>query len=356
MTQIPNPLHTLIPDLLHERPAGRETILFLMDGLGEAQLRRHSAAAPGLARRTTRRETRLAVYPSCTPSSVMSLLTARPPSDHGVVGCEYITAESIDMFNPLLADTEIAKERITKTESVFKTMHAENPSSRYLLPERYADSPFTKATGNGTEIRGYLDELDLLEYLQAPAAFIYVYYAELDSAGHAHGVGSPEWLDALTAADGLLDRVAASVRGRDVDLFVTSDHGMVNVPLDSPHRYDLRDDQELARGVRAMGGDARAQILYCEPREAKDVGLRWGRRFGPDAVLTPAEAVRSGWIAHPADEFVGRYGDLLVALPPGVVVFDSRLQERPTSNIGFHGARTPDEALVPVIRLVEAGR
>ena len=105
-----------------------------------------------------------------------------------------------------------------------------------------------------------------------------------------------------------------------------------------------------------MGGDARAQILYCDAAQSDDVKHRWSRRFGLDAVRTPTEAVNEGWIAAPPRDVAARYGDLLVALPRRAVVFDSRYQERPTSNVGFHGARTPDELLVPMIQLVRGGR
>ncbi|WP_273491775.1 alkaline phosphatase family protein [Gordonia otitidis] len=342
-------LHDLLGDIFSIVPR-RPVILFLVDGLGEEQLQRYAAAAPLLSDATQNRHTRVADYPSSTPASVMSILTASAPAHHGIVGCEYRVDHAHDLFNPLLCDPASTEKHDVGVDTFFLTLRRTGMTPTYVVPAGYVTSGFTEMSGDGATVRGYSTPSELEHALETPGLFTYAYYSELDKAGHVFGVGSPEWLRALTEVDGLVMRIKNRLAGRDVDLIITSDHGMINVDNGPSHRFDLCDDSELAEGVLQMGGDARAPFLYCEEGARDSVRRRWAARFGKESVVTPDDAVDQGWIPSPSPLAKKRYGDLLISLPANIVVFDSRAMERPTSNIGFHGARTLAERLVPVIR------
>ncbi|MFJ3474031.1 alkaline phosphatase family protein [Microbacterium maritypicum] len=355
MNPAPLLLRDLIPDLLREERAGALT-LFLVDGLGELQLQRHAEHAPVLAHQGTSREVRSVEYPSSTPASVVSLLTSSPSTRHGVIGCEYPVGVDGPLFNPLLSTAESYGQGTLDATTIFERLRAEGVECRYLVPQEYTGSGFTQMTSAGALVQGYASEVQLLDHLETAFGFTYVYVPHIDRAGHLSGVGSVEWLSALALVDALLGEVTALSKRQGRELYVTSDHGMVSVAVDSPSRHDLRDSPELAQGVRSMGGDPRAPLLYCEAGAAGDVRARWTARFGADAVCGADEAVKRGWVAGPIDAVRDRIGDLVVALPPDTVVFDSRLMERPTSNRGFHGGLTPEEVLVPVIHLTRGER
>ena len=112
-----------------------------------------------------------------------------------------------------------------------------------------------------------------------PRVLVYLYWGELDKVGHVHGCGSWEWGEELERVDGELARLVRGVR-RDVLVTVTADHGMVDVPHGD--RVDLADEPELRRGVRHLGGEARALHLYCEP------GAADGGRPRPGGPVRPA--------------------------------------------------------------------
>lgn len=355
MTETPLLLRDLIPDLLREARAGALT-LFLIDGLGELQLQRYAKHAPVLTHQGNSRQVRSVEYPSSTPASVVSLLTSSPSSRHGVIGCEYPVEVDGPLFNPLLSTVETSGQGTLDATTIFERLAAEGVECRYLLPQEYMRSGFTQMTSAGALIQGYASEDELLDHLETAAGFTYVYAPHVDRAGHRSGVGSVEWLSALAQIDAVLGEARTLSMSQGRELYVTSDHGMVSVALDSRSRSDLRDSPELAHGVRSMGGDPRAPLLYCEAGAAGAVRVRWTSRFGVDAVCGADEAVERGWVSGPIDAVRDRFGDLIVALPPDTVVFDSRLMERPTSNLGFHGGLTPEEVLVPVIHLTREER
>ncbi len=57
--------------------------------------------------------------------------------------------------------------------------------------------------------------------------FGYVHYSDVDHAGHAHGVGSPEYAEAIRQWDRRLTDVVA--RAGDAQILILTDHGLGNV-------------------------------------------------------------------------------------------------------------------------------
>ena len=74
--------------------------------------------------------------------------------------------------------------------------------------------------------------------LKATPSFVYLYVNDLDSAGHSDGVGSDKWLAALTGIDSLLSAILMKLPRREHVIWLTSDHGMINVrrEVNSWHR------------------------------------------------------------------------------------------------------------------------
>ena len=183
---------------------------------------------------------------------------------------------------------------------------------------------------------------------------VYLYWGEVDKVGHVHGCDSWQWGQELEQVDAELARLTRSVPG-DVLVTVTADHGMVDVPHGD--RVDLADEPELRRGVRHLGGEARALHLYCEPGEAGAVLTRWQGRLGPLAEVLPrAQALERGWFGPVAPHVLPRIGDLLVVALGRVAVVDSATARPELLRlVGQHGARTPQETLVPVLAVTGLG-
>jgi hypothetical protein len=180
---------------------------------------------------------------------------------------------------------------------------------------------------------------------------VYLYWGEVDKVGHVHGWESFEWGEELERVDGQLARLVRSCR-RDVLVTVTADHGMVDVP--HADRVDLVDEPELRAGLKHVGGEARALHLYCEPRAVDAVAGAWSARLARDVeIVRRGDAIERGWFGTVEPHVLPRIGDLLAVAVGRIAIVDSS-SARPEllRLIGQHGARTPQESLVPVLAVL----
>jgi hypothetical protein len=183
-------------------------------------------------------------------------------------------------------------------------------------------------------------------------SFVYLYYRDLDFIGHTSGVGSSRWREELSYVDGLVQRLAEQMPS-DATLFVTADHGMVDVPQD--RRIDMDQDWELRAGVAMLGGEARARHVYSTPGAARDVLAIWEERLDGIAVVRGrAQAVAEGWFGPPDEvdaAMAARVGDVIVAMRGNWAVIASERETVDSRQVGMHGSLTAAEQLVPLLEI-----
>ena len=97
--------------------------------------------------------------------------------------------------------------------------------------------------------------------------------------GHRHGVDSDAWRGQLMMVDRLAQRLAEQLPPRSV-LYVTADHGMIDIPFDEESRVDFDEDWELRAGVAVLGGEGRARHVYAVPGAEGDVLAVWSEVLG----------------------------------------------------------------------------
>jgi hypothetical protein len=117
------------------------------------------------------------------------------------------------------------------------------------------------------------------------------------------------------------------------------------------------DEPELRHGLRHLGGEARALHLYCEPGASTAVAAAWCERLQPAMQIVPRdEAIDDGWFGPVAPHVVPRIGDLLAVAVGRIAVVDSDTARPELLRlIGQHGARTPEESLVPILSVQGGG-
>jgi hypothetical protein len=343
-------------DTLGLGPAERICLL-LIDGLGEEQLREHAGAAPFLSGLPGRVLT--AGFPSTTVTSLTTLGTGLTPGDHGMLGVVLAVPGEGRMLNCLRWTTSgppVDPESWQPARTVYERAGAAGVRPVYVAPAEFDGTGLTRAVYRGVRYAAS-DTVDdrvaaARQALEAAGpAFVTVYYGEVDAQGHRTGVGGPEWLAELAAADRLAERLAAALPPGSV-LYVIADHGMVNVT----DRVDVDATPELGAGVAALGGDSRARYVYAEPGAAPDVLAAWREVLAGRAwVCSREEAVAAGWfgpVVRPS--WLGRVGDV-VAVPYGeCAVVASRADPRGAAMVGMHGSLTAAELRVPL--LVAAAR
>ena len=178
--------------------------------------------------------------------------------------------------------------------------------------------------------------------LRRGAECVYLYWGEIDHAGHAAGWTSGEWVAELESFDSAVASLARSVP-RGTLIVITADHGMVDVGT----RIDLADSPRLREGADLVAGEDRAVQVYT--REPEALAARWREELGESAlVLTADEAVATGVFGPVGDFARSVMGDVVSFQRGDCAVFDSRGRTSPPMR-GVHGSLTSVEMLVPLI-------
>ncbi|MGI6878271.1 alkaline phosphatase family protein [Microbacterium sp. gxy059] len=339
-------------------PEVRSAILFVVDGLGAIALRAHRAHARFLGQAMAKKDVARSVFPSTTAAALTTLLTGADPGAHGLVGYRVLDPDRDVLANQLNGYERdgLDAEAWQLAPTIFERAAEMGATPYAVSAKRYEATGFTRAVLRGADVVGEDDpaarvRLACAIAAQSPGAFVYCYLPELDQAGHPHGVDSDAWRAALEQIDQALSAVRTLPGG--VGAIATSDHGMVDVPR---HRHVLlqEGDPRLA-GVRHLGGEPRLLHVYAEEGvDAAALADVWRASSGAAAdVVTRDEAIEAGLFGARVDPRVRvRIGDVLVAARGLWAFYDDRLRDKaPQRMIGQHGSVTPEETIVPFVRI-----
>ncbi|MDQ1015732.1 alkaline phosphatase family protein [Streptomyces afghaniensis] len=342
-------------------PADRNCV-FLIDGLGWEQLRAHPEDAPFMTSllATSRGGTGrplTAGYPATTATSLASVGTGLPPGVHGLPGYTVRNPDTGELMNQLRWQPWAPPGLWQPYPTVFQLAHEAGVHAAQVSSPTFENTPLTTVALSGGTFLGRLtgeDRMDLAaEQLAAgDRSLVYTYFAEVDGAGHRFGVDSDTWRGQLMYADRLVQRLAEQLPPRSA-LYVTADHGMIDVPFDEEHRIDFDEDWELSAGVALLGGEGRARHVYAVPGAAGDVLTCWREVLGEQFwVASRDEAIAAGWFGPKIDERVyGRIGDVVAAARDDVLLIASEREPKESAMVGNHGSMTPAEQLVPLLEV-----
>lgn len=370
-------LADLMPSLLaaldvpgYANPLGveplRRACLLVADGLGWELLLANRRFAPVMATAAARGGPVTTGFPSTTVTSLASIGTGLPPGGHGLVGYTIALPGMERAFNCLrwspyglggakdLRD-RFVPERAQPEPTAFEVAAADGIEVTLVGAGEYAASGFTRAALRGgdywrTHSLGDQAAGALRGLGKGRRSLVYLYHPDLDRTGHVRGAAAEAWRLELAHIDRLVGHIAERLPG-DAALFVTGDHGMVD--LRAEQRIDLADRSELAAGVRLLAGEARARHVHTHKGADDDVLATWRGLLGHAMWVLPGEeAIAAGWFGpNVSDDARARIGDVVAAAhgPIGIV----QREVDPTQAIltGHHGSLTPAEQLVPFLEL-----
>jgi hypothetical protein len=228
-----------------------------------------------------------------------------------------------------------------------------------LTPQHIARSDFNLAHTGPAQVLGHHGLRSLIRQTarllrrNREPKYVYVYWPELDSIGHHHGMESQAAADHLalleTALEDLLDRIA----GTDTRVLVCADHGQVDRgPGDL---IDLGDHPVLSDYLALpLCGEGRASYAYVRSGCEGPFLDYCAGPLGGLVDLYPSRLLREwGYFgtgpAHP--RFAERVGDYCL-LPTGNRIIRQWLPfEERHHLIGQHGGLTESEMLVPLCLL-----
>lgn len=328
----------------------------LVDGLGWHLLPELARSVPLLASvlaGDTGRLTELTcTFPSTTPSSLVSLGTGAQPGAHGILGFTLNVPGTDRILTHIFWRDDPPYAEWQPLPTWFERLQRAGVAARAVLPAAFMGSGLTDAAYRGADFRPSNPTDDyaqhVIDELAAAPGLVYGYAADLDTAAHLFGIGSPQWHEAATRVDALLTRLVDTLRP-GAALLVTADHGGLNVPPEA--RVDLDTDPRLGDGVRLVAGEARVRYLHTAPGAAADVQDTWREVLdGRALVYSREQAVASGMFGPVDPRFAARIGDVVVVCGGDAAVLATAHEPPEMARlIGFHGGATDAEMAIPLI-------
>lgn len=335
-------------------PSGRE-LLFLIDGFGADVLTTYATVAPTLAALMSHATVQTS-FPSTTATSLATLMTGEMPGTHGMLGYTVQVPRSGGrILNTLKWDERVDPVIWQPIPTLFERGMAAGITTTHVAAKRYENSGFTRAVFRGAHYKGANITNDLLketiDALKVSPSFVYLYVNDLDSAGHSDGVGSDKWVAALTSIDQLVAMLIEQVP-RGTRIWVTADHGMINVG----EKVVLGQDNNLLTDIAVIAGEPRARHLYLgqtadSEQAVSEVIARWSEFFGQKVTLhSRATAIASGLFgAEVSPAAAERAGDVIAIAQDGLVLLDPMRADKEAQMVGHHGGDSAVESSVPLL-------
>jgi hypothetical protein len=338
-------------NVLGFRPTDRACLL-VIDGLGWELLTGSLDAAPFLAALTASGRCLTAGFPATTVTSLSSLGTGRPPGRHGLLGYQVRVPGTDRLLNGLRWDKAVDPVAWQPGSTIFERAAAAGLGAVRVAQGSFQHSGLSAAAMRGADYRaantpGALVARAAAAMTELSRGFVMVYTGDLDSTGHACGCTSPAWRYQLGHADKLAEQLAGALPP-GTELYITADHGMVDVP--PAMRIDADSASALRTAVAVLGGEPRARHVYGQPGAATDVLAAWKETLGPTAwTVSREQAIDEGWFGPMDAHLAARVGDVVSAARDNWAVVATATEPRESALIGMHGSLTSCEQLIPLL-------
>ena len=349
-------------------PPASAVVLVLVDGLGLMNLADSLGHAPFLRGHFEHVVRMTTVFPSTTASALASLATGELPGTHGVLGYRIMNPDTGNVINQLSGLTDVADLTTwLGVPTLHELAHSAGKSSSVVGLPRFEKSPLTRVVHSGAKYVGESAISDRVQRACDEVAkgvdFVMLYIPELDQIAHAQGVSSMAWLAALEEVDGALRSLCSSL-ARDVEVYLTADHGVLDVS--STRHFNVAAPDSGIEGNPVVGGEPRGLQIFAHegtPRHSiADAALSgnaaeaWASHLRDVAwVLTPEDLVAAGTWGRMSTHVRLRAGELIVIPKHNDALYDARTPRAEARGmVGQHGGMSEREMLIPWLRLTES--
>jgi hypothetical protein len=308
------------------------------------------------------------VFPSTTASALASLATGELPGTHGVLGYRIMNPDTGNVINQLSGLTDVADLGAwLGVPTLHDRAHSAGKNSSIVGLPRFEKSPLTRVVHSGAKYVGESAISDRVQRACDEVAkgvdFVMLYVPELDQIAHAQGVTSTAWLAALEEVDGAIRSLCTSLP-RGVEVYLTADHGVLDVP--SARHVDVAAPDSGIEGKPVVGGEPRGLQIFAHEGRARqsisdaalpeDASEAWASHLRDVAwVLTPEDLVAAGIWGRMSAEVRMRAGELIVIPKLDDALYDARTPRAEARGmVGQHGGISEREMLIPWLRLTES--
>ncbi len=333
----------------------RRTCLLLIDGMGSRLLESYKSQFPIFA--SVKSVSELGShFPSTTVTNLTSLGTGELPGVHGMLGYTVRIPNSGNpgrLLNALKWDERVDPLFWQKIPTLFERGMEHGITVTNIAEKRYEGSAFTQAALRGATYvganRGEEMVIAAAEALAEPYSFTYLYINALDHAGHNDGIGSEKWILALSQVAEIISALVARLP-KNTDLYVTADHGMVNVG----EKIILGMDNPLMENITLVGGEPRARHMYVTEGSSVDSIALWREYLGDRATIYSRAELVTGhsFGAVVSQDSLERMGDFMAIANEEVILIDPSRVAQESSMVGHHGGMTEMETSIPLLKFL----
>ncbi|MDO5721236.1 MAG: alkaline phosphatase family protein [Actinomycetaceae bacterium] len=327
----------------------RRAVVVMVDGMGAEAVSVYRAYLPFLRSHENEFVSAKTIIPSTTASAITAFTTGGLPAATRMVGWAVADGDkTTDLLS--FSNASVSPEDRQQVPTLFQRARSLGVSSAVVNARKFAASGLTRAALRGAQ---YVGADSLVERVNRAVNtsvggvdLVYLYWHGLDHAGHGHGPGSQEWLNALEEVDAGL-KLLCSQLPADTAVILTADHGMVSSLPDT--RIDIASQPHLTTGVKLLAGEGRCIHLHTQTPDDQEVLDRWCESLADRAWMVPRTDLTQVWGPGPGNEDVGA---ALVFLNDHWTVGDSRTQRTTTLALpGVHGSLTESERSIVAARL-----
>ncbi|AOZ50996.1 alkaline phosphatase family protein [Chromobacterium vaccinii] len=337
----------------------RHVCLILIDGLGDAQLRR---LGPNSRLRALQRATISSVFPPTTAAAVATALTGRSPAEHGLIGWHQLHGEEIIAPLPLYArhPADAGGQESRRAATLYRARPLFDRLARrafLYLPDFIAYSPCSRHHAGGAERVAYRGGMAdgfarLARRLADPQpAFHYLYLPQLDTLMHEQGPDSDAARVLLAEIDAAFAALLGEAERCGAAIVAIADHGFVAAP--DAQWLDVDADLELyGLLARPLSGETRLAYCHLKPGCAARFIELARERLGHACWVVESRELRTSGVfgpgsAHP--DLARRCGDVALIAKPGWNLRDTLPGEETLRLAGVHAGVHPDEQAIPLI-------
>jgi len=370
------PLRDLDPALLD---GARQVVVILADGLGLGQLEwlTSSGATPFLAQildRARRRDRAqlleaTSVFPSTTAAAITTIHTGRTPQEHGNLAY-FLWIEEFGQVTQMLRwgaatsrrgsyfdDPALDPVRFRLVPSIHARLRDRGARSYVIEPEAFRHEAMTRMHAAEAEYLGYVLPSTMAARIaqllderpwRGTRAYIYAYWAGVDTTGHLYGPRSAEHAAEAAILDRALERALSQSRDGSTLILLTADHG--HAEIDPAYLMDLEADAELRSLLREpLAGEPR--LVFFRTDRAADVRTHLDDRWpGVFTFFDRDQAIAEGLFGRgDASAARRRVGELCGMIRGERAAAIVRVEGQIPSHRGAHGGMTAEEMRIPIL-------
>ncbi|MDF2847246.1 MAG: alkaline phosphatase family protein [Oerskovia sp.] len=195
-------------------PAADRVCVVLVDGLGHANLTERAGHAPFLRSLLGASRVLTSSFPSTTAAAIGTFGTGTSPGRTGMLGYTQRDTVSGRLANMVSWDGAADPRDLQQEPPVLERLAEAGVEVSSVGPARFAGSGMTVAALRGARYlaaESIADRVDTVAFELTAPGIVYLYWGDVDKAGHHHGWRSRQWGDALSDLDRELGRLARSL-------------------------------------------------------------------------------------------------------------------------------------------------